>query len=198
LYQYVDSVMLGYLRTDAETGLYGAAFKIYEGLIYGAMAISAVLTPRLSALFVSNRPRHRAMSIAGVLGSAAFGACVGFVAYLIAVPAVTIPFGADFAPAGTSFRILCAAMPIVFAFWILHAVAISVDRERLLLKTGVIGLAVNVGINLYTIPYYGGPGAAVATFVGEAVSAVVLIAGLWTALRPAPAPQTAPTPSSSR
>jgi O-antigen/teichoic acid export membrane protein len=178
LYQYVDGVMLGYLRTDAETGLYAAAFKIYEGFTYGPLAISSVLTPRLAALFTHDRFGHRRLSLVGMAGSTTMGLAVAAVAFVIATPLLVFLYGADFAAATTPFRILCLGLPIVFAIWILHAIAISVDRERLLLKTGLIGLAVNVGINLYAIPRYGADGAAVATVVGEVVSAIVLVYGL--------------------
>jgi len=187
LYQYADGVMLGYFRNDAETGLYGAAFKVYEGLTYAATAISAVLTPRLSALFVSDRTRHRQLSIGGIAGTAGIGAAIAIAGLLLAVPLLTIPFGEAFAGAVPPFRILCAGLPIVFAIWILHATAISVDREKLLLQTGLIGLAVNVGLNLYLIPHYGPNGAAWATVAGELVSMLILIAGLrpaWSVAAP--------------
>ncbi len=178
LYQYVDSVMLGTLRSDSETGLYGAAFKIYEGFTYAPLAISAVLTPRLSSLFVRDRAKHRRLFIGGVAGSAGLGAVVMLIAVALATPMLVLLFGLEFAAATAPFRILCAGLPIVFAIWILHAAAISVDRERLLLRTGLIGLAVNVGLNLYLIPHYGGSGAAVATVAGEIVSAGILVRGL--------------------
>lgn len=185
LYQYADGVMLGYFRTDAETGLYGAAFKVYEGLTYGAMAISTVLTPRLSALFIADRSRHHRLSVGGVAASAGLGVVIATVAFILAMPLLTIPFGQDFAGAAAPFRVLCFGLPIVFAIWILHATAISVDREKLLLRTGLIGLVVNVGLNLYLIPHYGANGAAWATVAGEVVSMGILIAGLrasWSAL----------------
>ena len=178
LYQYADGVMLGYFRNDAETGLYGAAFKVYEGLTYAATAISAVLTPRLSALFISDRTKHRRMSIGGIAGTAGIGALIASVGFILALPLLTIPFGTAFAGAVPPFRILCAGLPIVFAIWILHATAISVDREKLLLQTGLIGLAVNVGLNLYLIPHYGPNGAAWATVAGELVSMLILTTGL--------------------
>jgi len=178
LYSYVDGVMLGYMRTDAETGLYAAAYKIYEGFTYGALAISAVLTPRLSGLFVSNRAGHRRVALGGIAVSASLGAVVGLVAFLIAMPLLVFLFGQDFAAATAPFRILVVGLPVVFAIWILHAIAISVDRERLLLTTGIVGLAVNVGLNLYVIPRYGPSGAALATVVGEVVSMGVLVFGL--------------------
>jgi O-antigen/teichoic acid export membrane protein len=178
LYQYVDSVMLGYIRTDAETGLYAAAFKIYEGFTYGALAITAVITPRLSALFTSDRQHHRWLALLSVGGSTALGLAVAGGGFLLATPLLVLLFGPAYAAATLPFRILCAGLPMVFAIWMLHAIVISVDRERLLLKTGLIGLAVNVGLNLYVIPRYGGAGAALATVVGELVSMCVLIGGL--------------------
>jgi O-antigen/teichoic acid export membrane protein len=178
LYSYVDGVMLGSMRTDAETGLYAAAYRIYEGFTYGALALSTVLTPRLSALFTTDRPRHRTLARGGVAGSAALGAAVGVVAFVIATPLLVFLFGPDYSAATAAFRILCIGLPVVFAIWILHAIAISVDREKLLLQTGLVGLAVNVGLNLYAIPHYGPQGAAFATVVGELVSMSVLVAGL--------------------
>jgi O-antigen/teichoic acid export membrane protein len=178
LYSYVDGVMLGSMRTDAETGLYAAAYRIYEGFTYGALALSTVLTPRLSALFTTDRPHHRTLARGGVAGSAALGAVVGVAAFVIATPLLVFLFGPDYAAATAAFRILCVGLPVVFAIWILHAIAISVDREKLLLQTGLVGLAVNVGLNLYAIPHYGPPGAAFATVVGEVVSLSVLVGGL--------------------
>jgi polysaccharide transporter, PST family len=178
LYQYVDSVMLGYLRTDAETGLYVAAFKIYEGLTYAPLAISAVLTPRLSALHGADGQRHRRLALLGVGGSTAIRLAAAIAAFLLATPLLVFLFGPAYAGAASPFRILCLGLPVVFAIWILHAIAISVDSEGLLLKTGLVGLAVNVGLNLYVIPRYGGTGAAFATVVGELVSLGMLVAGL--------------------
>ena len=83
LYSYVDGVMLGYLRTDAETGLYTAAYKIYEGFTYGALAMSSVLTPRLSGLFISDRSKHRRVAASGVAASASLGAVVGIIAFVV-------------------------------------------------------------------------------------------------------------------
>jgi O-antigen/teichoic acid export membrane protein len=198
LYSYVDGVMLGVLRTDAETGLYTAAYKIYEGFTYAPMAIAMVLTPRLSALFSINRPRHRLFALGGMATVLGLAVVVAGIGYTWATPLLVWLFGGPFGAATPPFRILCAGLPIVFVIWIVHAIAISVDRERLLLRTGLVGLAVNVGLNLYVIPRYGGSGAAFATVAGEAVSLGVLLAGLRTVLVPAGgARRTASTPASA-
>ena len=183
LYAYVDGVMLGVMRTDVETGLYTAAYRVYEGLSYAPSVIAAVLSPRLSALHGgdrADRAAHRRLALLGLAGSTALALVVGVVAYRFATPLMTLLFGEDFAPAAAPFRILCLGLGFVFAIWVLHAIAISVNRERLLLKTGIVGLVVNVALNLYLIPRDGASGAALATIAGEGVSLVVLVYGLWT------------------
>ena len=179
LYSYVDGVMLGVMRGDVETGLYTAAYRVYEGMSYAPSVIAAVLTPRLSALFVTDRARHRRLALLGVAASTALAVLIGAVAYQLAEPLMTWLFGGDFAAAARPFRILCVGLGFVFAIWVLHAIAISVNRERLLLTTGIIGLVVNVALNLYLIPHQGASGAAIATIAGEGVSLVVLAIGLW-------------------
>jgi Na+-driven multidrug efflux pump len=137
---------------------------------------------------------HRRLPLLGVGGSTAIGLAVAIVGFLLATPMLVFLFGASYAAATFPFQILCVGLPVVFAIWILHAIAISVDRERLLLKTGLVGLSVNVGLNLYVIPRYGGTGAALATVVGELVSVGMLGAGLRALWAREPTNQSAAAP----
>jgi O-antigen/teichoic acid export membrane protein len=186
LYSYVDGVMLGVMRTDLETGLYTAAYRVYEGLTYAPSVIAAVLTPRLSNLFVADRQKHRHLALAGLAAAIALALGIGAVGFASAAPLVVLLFGSEFAMAAGPFRILCLGLGFVFAIWILHAIAISVNRERLLLQTGIIGLVVNVGLNMYVIPRMGADGAALATVAGELVSMAVLMKGVGSLLRKRP------------
>ena len=178
LYSYVDGVMLGVMRTDVETGLYTAAYRVYEGISYAPSVIAAVLTPRLSGLFVNDKSEHRRVALRGLGGAVALALVLSVVAFAFARPIVTLLFGGAFAPAAAPLRILSVGLWCLFAIWVLHAIAISMGREQLLLKTGITGLIVNVGLNLYVIPRYGANGAAAATVAGELVSMSVLIGGL--------------------
>jgi O-antigen/teichoic acid export membrane protein len=178
LYSYVDSVMLGVMRGDAETGIYAAAYKTYEGFSYFPSIIAAVLTPRLSRLFVANVSAHRRLALVGIGASVAMALVVAVPAFVFAMPLVTTIFGPQFAAAAAPFRVLCVGLPFVFAIWVLHATAISVNKERLLVKAAVSGLVVNLAVNAFAIPRAGGVGAAIATVAGELVSMIVLIVGL--------------------
>jgi O-antigen/teichoic acid export membrane protein len=178
LYSRIDSVMLGLWRTKVETGVYGNAYSIYEGLTYLPSVLAAVLSPRLSNLFVTDRRKHRLLALGGLGLTAGLALVVGAVVFAFAQPIEVALFGAEFAASAVPLRVLSAGLPLVYAIWILHAIAISMNREKLLLTTGIVGLAAKVALNAYLIPFHGAFGAAVAVILGEAVSIGVLAHGL--------------------
>jgi O-antigen/teichoic acid export membrane protein len=182
LYSYIDTVMLGVMSTDADTGLYKAAYSLYEGVTYAAAVISAVLTPRLSSEFVRDKARFSALARLGFWGSLGLAVVLGLVTAAIAPWALHILFSGRYADATRTLRILSAGLVVVFPIWILQAVAIATGMESVLLRTTAIGVIVNVSLNFLLIPTAGRDGAALATVIGEAVNVLLLLRGLGWAL----------------
>jgi O-antigen/teichoic acid export membrane protein len=182
-YTYVDTVILGLMRTDAEVGWYAAAYSLYEGLTYAPSILAAVLTPRLSALFTRDRAAHRSLLTRALLLSVALAVVLGGIAALAAAPIVALLFGVRYAPAVPPLQILAAGSVFVFATWILHAAAISTNLDRRLLLTTAVGLAANVALNIVLIPRYGISGAAWATVVAEGLTVFLLLVQLQRRLR---------------
>jgi O-antigen/teichoic acid export membrane protein len=182
-YAYVDTVILGLMRSDAEVGWYAASYRVYEGLTYAPSVLAAVLTPRLSYLFVHDRPAHRGL-LRRVLGaSLALGVMLGACALWAATPVVLTLFGSGYAPAASPLQILAGGALFVFATWILHAAAISTNLDRRLLITTAIGLATNIVLNLALIPRWGIRGAAWATVIAEALTVTLLFVQVERRLR---------------
>jgi O-antigen/teichoic acid export membrane protein len=173
-YNYIDTVILGVMRSDAETGFYGASYSVYEGLTYAPSILAAVLTPRLSNLFVRDRVAHRSLLMRGLLASTVLGVGLGAITLWAARPILITLFGAAYEPAVAPLRILAGGAVFVFATWILHAGAISTNLDRRLLLTTAVGLAANVILNLVFIPRWGISGAAWATVVAEALTMALL------------------------
>ena len=183
-YSYVDTVMLGVLSTFEDTGLYSNAYRLYEGLFYVPGVLSALLTPRLSHLWKVDRAGHLKLarqSLALAFGLAVLAAAP---AWALSQFALVLVFGAPAAAAATALQVLLLGLAPVFLIWILHAVALSVFKERLLLSTTSVGAIVNAGLNLWLIPRYGRDGAAAATVAGEVLTLTLLLWGLRDALRP--------------
>lgn len=183
LYSYIDTVILGAMRTNAETGLYGAAYRIYEGLTYPPSIVASLVTPKLSYLFVHDRARVQALLDKAVAGAAVMGVLLGGVGVLLASPLVQLLFGKDFADAARPLQILAGGALFVFCTWILHAAAIATNLDRRLFMTTVIGLSSNVLLNLAFIPRWGINGAASATVIAEAITVTLLLVQLRRHLR---------------
>jgi O-antigen/teichoic acid export membrane protein len=175
LYSYIDTVILGVIGTDAETGWYAASYRVYEGLTYAPSILAAVLTPRLSYLFVHDRPAHRDLLTRALIGSVLLGIVLGGIGIWAARPILVTLFTAAYAPAVRPLQILAGGALFVFGTWILHAAAISMTLDRRLLVTTAVGLSANVILNLIFIPRWSISGAAAATVIAEAITVVLLV-----------------------
>ena len=179
MYTYIDAVILGVMRSNDEVAWYGAAYRLYEGLTYAPAVLSAVLMPRLSRLFIEDRVAHRGLLTRTLLASIALGTVLGGIGWWAASWILPMIFGPDYAPGVAPLQILSGGALFVFATWILHAAAISIDIERKLPMTTIVGLTANVALNLVFIPHWGISGAAWATVLAEALTAGVLFVQVW-------------------
>lgn len=187
IYSYIDTVMLGMLSTFADTGAYGAAYRIYEGLSYVPGILSGALTPRLAKLWSVDRGAHLRLAWRGLGAAAGLAILFAGPVWLLARPLLTLVFtggsAVDYGEAALTLRILVAGLPFIFVIWMLQAVATAVFLERLLFRTTAIGAVLNIVLNLFLIPRYGRDGAAFATLVGEAFTMTLLFYGLRGVLR---------------
>jgi O-antigen/teichoic acid export membrane protein len=174
LYTYIDTVILGIMRTDAETGWYAASYRVYEGLMYAPSAFATVLTPRFSQMFVDDPAGLRSLFRRSLLGSALAALVIGGAGVYLARPMLLLFYGAAYAAAVPPLQVLAGGSIFVFCTWILHAAAISTNLDRRLVGTTAIGLITNIALNILFIPRLGITGAAWATVIAEAVTVTLL------------------------
>jgi len=183
VYNYVDTILLGTMRGVGEAGRYSAAYKIYEGVTYAPAILASVLTPRLSHLWTVDRAAHTRLVRQGLGLTTLLAIALGLAVWVAAPWGLVLAFGSDAIASVTTLRVLDVGLIFVFAIWLLHATAISVFEQRLLLTTTVIGVVANTALNLWLIPRYGREGAAWATVLGEALTLGLLLTGLRGVLR---------------
>jgi len=174
LYTYIDTVILGIMRTDAETGWYAASYRVYEGLMYAPSAFATVLTPRFSQMFVDDPAGLRSLFRRSLLGSALAALVIGGAGVYLARPMLLLFYGAAYVAAVPPLQVLAGGSIFVFCTWILHAAAISTNLDRRLVGTTAIGLITNIALNILFIPRLGITGAAWATVIAEAVTVTLL------------------------
>lgn len=176
LYTYIDKIVLSLARSESEVGLYNAGFQLYEGLMIIPIILAAVFYPRLSTLFLGDRERHRDLFLRGVkyLMMIAFPLAVG--GLFLADDLLLLLFGAEFLPAAPALSILLCATVLAFQNVLLHTFLNSMDRQRTMLLTTLMGFAMAVLLDVLLIPRHGIIGAAVATL---GYVATIFAAGGW-------------------
>lgn len=176
-YSYTGTIILSVMRASEQVGWYSAGYKIYEGLTIFPFLLCAVLLPRLSRLFISDRVGHAALTLR-VLRLLILGALPVLVSVSILAPQlVALLYGRSYLPAVPALRILLGAAALMFVNWVLNTALISADREGMVLKVAAMGLIVMVLANLIMVSHFGMIGAAYAVGVSELCVLGSLIVG---------------------
>jgi O-antigen/teichoic acid export membrane protein len=188
VYVYLGVVLLSVVSTDAETGQFGAAFRVFVVLaaVPGLLVTTAFPLLARAARDDGERLRYalqRLFDMALVLGTG-FG-----IATVIGAPiAIDVVAGDGFAPAVDVLRIQGFAMLASFLLAMWGFALISLHLHRALLVANLAALVTSATLVLTLGSSHGATGAAWATLAGEIVLAVGYLAALVRArpeLRPA-------------
>jgi O-antigen/teichoic acid export membrane protein len=174
LYFRIDLFLIDGWRGKEAVASYAAAFRIFESAKLLPAAVMAVMFPELC----------RARTLRPGLWTGGWLAVVGTAIALVAVaPAgwiVGLLFGADYRDSVPSFRLLLAAVPLLYFNFVLTHQLIGWRLQRPYAVVCALGLLVNVLLNAALIPRWGIEGAAGATILTEAA---LLVAWGWAIVR---------------
>lgn len=171
IYSSLDLTMLGFMKTDYETGLYELASKGKSVLTFlGGIVWSSIL-PLASRLWREGKYKEfeslAARSMTIVCGIQ-FLVMTG--AWIFAKEIILFVGGEEYLGAVGAFRILLLSLVPIGASNILGGqVLIPTGKEKRLLRAELLGAGFNFTTNLIAIPYFSILGAAVTTTVSEVI-----------------------------
>lgn len=180
IYFKVDVVMLSVMKGNVAVGRYSAAFRLLEGLLYVSAAYAGALFPTLARLKVTSEEGlrttvHRAID---VVAAVAFPAAVAIA--MLAGPIIQLLYGPEYAASVPALRWIGAALFFVFLSNFLGSVLGAVDLQGWTFRATLVGVVLNVSLNLWLIPRLEHVGAAMATLATQAAVTSVLA---WLVLR---------------
>lgn len=188
IYFRIDIIMLSIIASSTAAGIYNVGYKFSD--LFGAVAF-AVATPALTLLVAAwpSDPaafRRTFRHTLVILAVAAVGACAGFLVY--AEPIITTVAGQRYAVGAASARLLVVGQAIHFFTMLAFTTLVASRRNRLYPVAMLVGVVVNVGLNLVLIPEYSYLGSGWATVVTELLVLGVLGVGVMRipGLRPLP------------
>jgi O-antigen/teichoic acid export membrane protein len=170
----IDVLMLSLMDTFDAVGLYSIGYKFSDIIDTFALAAAAPVSTLMVAAWPGELAvfRHRSRS-AAMLFALAGAACVaGF--WPSAEPIVRLLYGDRFAPAAGATRLLVVGAALMSLIVLGIFLLTAAGKQRYYPGIALLGLALNVGLNLVLIPRMSYDGAAVSTVVTWAVTVVLL------------------------
>jgi O-antigen/teichoic acid export membrane protein len=181
VYYRIDVILLTKLTAPAVVGWYGAAYRLFDTLVFlPGIVSSAVLFPIIARL--SLRPRvelrgavQRGLRIMVIVG---LPICTGLL--VLADPIIRFVYARpDFSAAGPALQWLSIGLLVLYINSVLGVVLMSLHRERSLTLVAGLATLVNFSLNWLLIPRFQQVAAAAVTSATE-----VLILGCLLYLMP--------------
>ena len=177
LFLNIDIVMLGFWRSEVETGLYAGMARLYLLAFALGNLVTAAFRPAIAAAFPDPGSMVRQYS-ANVTMVLLFGFPI--VAGLIAFPGeiVALIFGAEFA-AGADALVILQIAGMFGHIGIAAGVALIAWHDHLAqMWCHAAAALTNIALNIYLIPLYGIEGAAWATLIAQFVMLLCFVGRL--------------------
>lgn len=169
IYTNLDTVMLGFMKTDTDVGYYNASVKIKSILVSVVTSLGTVLLPRAS-YYVEQNNLEEFYRISKKALNFIFVIAIPIVVYFILFAEEGVYFLSGKAYMGSilPMRII---MPTVLFIGITNILGIQMmvplGREKQVLHSEIAGAIVDLVLNTIFIPKYGAAGAALGTVAAE-------------------------------
>ena len=172
LYFRIDQPLIFEFRGHVEAGLYGAAYKPIEALLFVPITFLSVVFPVLSVYHREQRADmmdavnrfYKALLLMGV------PMAVGI--FVLARPLTPLLLGNDFIASAPALRVLAIALGIAFINNAFIGALNASDRQSSFTWAAAWSLVANLALNLTLIPLFGYQGASWATVATELVLAI--------------------------
>jgi O-antigen/teichoic acid export membrane protein len=171
IYDQIDTVMLRYMRSETEVGLYVASYSMMGIAISFALILGQVFFPLLSETAGQNQENRQ--RYLGWLWQASIGLAlpIAIGGFILAEPLTRFVLGSQYIGTAMLFRWLMltiVAGPMASYF---GSQLIPIAREKKYLLSVAAGAMLNVVLNLFLIPRYGAIAAAFTTAISQGVVA---------------------------
>ncbi|MCZ7534842.1 MAG: flippase [Acidimicrobiia bacterium] len=178
-YFRIDVLMLSVMSaTLTPVGMYGVGYRFSD--LVGSLPI-ALLAPALALMvdaWTHDRQRfHQTFQTSLViLFLAGVGVGIGFAVF--ADEAITLLYGERYSPAAGAARLLVLGQVLHFFTSLSFTTLVAVGRNRLYPAAALVGVVINVGLNLVLIPSHSYRGSAIATIITEVSVLAILFVGV--------------------
>jgi len=182
IYMKIDQVMIGEMLGEQQVGIYSAAVRLVEMWYIVPAIIAGSFFPAMYKLKIEN-PAHYLQRIQQFLDfMVVVPVLAGILISIVAGWLVVLIYGSEYRDAVGVLQVYIWASVFVFLMISTTSYLIAENQTVFLLFRNVLGMLVNVALNLLLIPLYGIKGSAFATLVAYLFTAYLsacLYRGMW-------------------
>lgn len=179
IYLQLDVLVLSAISTDAEIGTFGAAYRVYEGMMVVPMILSTAFYPRMAAYLANSGAHFQGLVVRGlkyVLIVSSFLALLGgvfgdYVSGLL--------YGDEYSEVGLLLGIVAGATIFSYANAFACTAFRAAELQHYVLRINSLGLIVKFLVDSTLIPQMGAIGAAVAVLASSMAMAFRSIWLVW-------------------
>ncbi|MDD4332662.1 MAG: flippase [Patescibacteria group bacterium] len=180
IYLRADTLILSIFKSEAEVGLYGAAYKVIDVLTAIPFMFAGLVLPILTISWTEKNKEYfkkvllKSFDLMAIL---AIPMAVG--AQFTSREIMSVVAGADFAASGTILQILIAAVVFIFLACMFSHAIIAIDKQKKLIGAYLFVSLTSLALYFILIPRYSYYGAAAVTIYSELTIAVFVVYYVW-------------------
>ncbi|MCR4278975.1 MAG: flippase [bacterium] len=173
LYFKADTLILSFVRPQAEVGIYGAAYRVLEILVTIPFMYSGVLLPMIAKSWADKKKQHFSKLLSNSYNAMTMIAVPLIAGTLVlATPGMILVAGPEFSASGNVLRILVLAVGAIFFGTISSYGIVALNAQRKMLPLYVAVAIVTLTGYILFIPTYGIWAAAWLTVLSEGLIAL--------------------------
>jgi O-antigen/teichoic acid export membrane protein len=187
LLQRADVLMIGWLMTSADAGVYVVACNVAELVLFPFLAVSSIVGPTFAAHFARGERAELASFMRTTTLSTLAGSLLIAIPLFVLAPWILRMFGPEFVDGANAARILMVGICLRAVIGPSHLMLTMTGHESHALWALGCAAAANITLNLVMIPALGIEGAAVMTTVALLGSQIAMAIMAWRRVGVAPA-----------
>ena len=175
LYFKIDTILLSFFATSSDVGIYGAAYKIIETLVFFPALVIGLIFPLFSRYIFTDKKIF--IKIANIVLKlfALITVPLVIVTFFLAPHIIAIVNGPEFNNSTIVLQILIFALASIFFGHLFTNILIAGSQQKKLMLALIATAFINIIANIIFIPIYSYTGAAIVSVVTELFVVVTTI-----------------------
>jgi O-antigen/teichoic acid export membrane protein len=183
IYFKIDTIMLSLMKSPAEVGIYGLAYKFLESFLFFPAMFVGLIMPLMSKYAFSVREKFKKITQRALDILLIFAVPLIIGTFFLSSQIITLIAGQDFILSASVLNILIIAVGIIFLGILFSNMIISLEKQKTLIYIYGVGVVINLVANFIFIPRYSYYGAAGTTVLTELIVTALMLVVLYQTLK---------------